>query len=323
MVSLACLLLAVAACHGDRTPPTSPTPTPIPGEAYTLSFRLLHSASGDVGSNFTRTVNGSGQVSIRIPDLGVAGVDPLRAVAVELLPLGSPLGRIGVFITSTRNGTLNFGNPGRDATYGIVLMSALNGTDYGCLDYCPTCYGTKPYRYATMRLAAEGEDVHGYRARAATDMPFRYAAELFSAAMRVPGLQFGSVDLVTAPTADITAAWADIPASGYGYRDAPVINFRFGDASSLQCPYVTCIPGMTPYEQNLRYAAYLAIHELAHTYLSAPDYDARPGCAPPSSGLLTCVLVSCPPPETDYPVLSPYGIDAIRYWALMNHRPPS
>jgi hypothetical protein len=213
---LASLLLAVAACRGDRTPPTSPSP--IPGEAYHLSFRILHSASGDLGSGFTRSVTGSGLVSIRILDLGVGGVDPLRAVAVEL----SPPGRIGAFVTSTRNGTLDFLNPGRDATYGILLMSALNATDYGCLDYCPTCYATKPYRHATRRIAGEGEDVHGYRARAASDIPFRYAAESFSAAMSVPGLQLGRVDLVSAQTADLTAPWADSPASGYGYRDARI-----------------------------------------------------------------------------------------------------
>jgi hypothetical protein len=311
---LSSLLFAVVACRGGRTTPTSPSP--IPGEAYNLSFRILHSASGDLGFGFTRTVTGSGLVSIRILDLGVGGVDPLRAVAVEL----APPGRIGAFVTSTRTGTLDFRNPGRDATYGILLMSTLNGTDYGCLDYCPTCYGTKPYRYATMRIAGEGEDVHGYRARAASDMPFRYAAELFSAAMSVPGLQLGRVDLVSAQTADITAAWADIPASGYGYRDAPVINFRYGDPSSQQCT-PSCIPGISPYEQNLRYAAYLAIHELAHTYLSAPDYDQRPGCATNGSTNLTCKLIACPPPDATYPVLSPSGVDAIRYWALMNHRP--
>ncbi len=313
------LSIATSACGREGTSPAAPNPaaaaSPTPGQPYTVSLRKLHSELGDLGAGFTRTLTGTESLSIRLSELTVPGADPARAVIVEL----GPNGEIGPYVTSTRDGVLQVRNPGRDVVYGIVLMSTLNGTDYACLDYCPTCYGTKPFRVATMRMALEGEDVHGYRARAASDRPFRHAASLMTEALNVAGLHLGGVDLVTSPPANLIGAWADIPASGYGYRDAAVLDSRFGDPSAQECRPYACREGSTPYEQNLRYAAYVALHEFAHTYLSAPDYDARPGCA--AGGNLLCMLVACPPDTESYPMLFPSGRDAIRYWALMNHRP--
>lgn len=312
------LSIATSSCGREGTSPAAPSPAaadrPTPGQPSTVSLRKLHSELGDLGAGFTRTLTGAESFSIRLSDLEVPAADPSRAVMVEL----GPNGEIGPYVTSTRDGVLQVLNPGRDVVYGIVLMSTLNRTDYACLDYCPTCYGTKAFRVATMRMALEGEDVHGYRARAASDRPFRHAANLMTEALNVGGLHLGGVELVSSPRADLVGAWADIPASGYGYRDAAVVNFRFGDPTAEECRPYSCLNGLTPLEHNLRYAAYLALHEFGHTYLSAPDYDARPGCA--AGGNLLCMLIACPP-DDGYPVLSPAGRDAIRYWALMNHRP--
>lgn len=292
-----------------RVSPTTPTVSP-----HEVMFRLVHSERGDTGVVVSRAASDDGVVQLHLSDLRVAGTDPYRAVVL----MSGASGRVGPFVASTRNGTLVV-PVGSSSNYDLVLMSTEGGANYGCLDYCPACHGLRPFRYVSMRLAAEGEDVHGYLARLASDFPFRYAAEAFNDALSVPGVSLGRIDFGTVAPTTLIGAWATIPASGLGFPDAALIHYRFGDPDANTC-LPTCESGTTPYEYNLRYASALALHELAHTYLSAPDFDNRPGCATNGSGNLLCVLIDCRD-VSGYPVLSSAGKDAIRYWALMNHRP--
>lgn len=323
LVRMAGLLsLALLSTCSDRSSsvlPTSPSQNAdSAGPASTITLRLIHSARGDTGISETRTVQPGRSTAVVLADLAVDAIDRRRAIAVEL----SAHGELGSVVAQTRTGTLNISNPGRDATLGIMLMSTINGVDYDCLDYCPACSGTRPHRSATMRMAEDGEEIHGFRARAASDLPFRYAAGLLNAALDVSGIRLGRIEFKDGSPVDLLGVWAELPAavSGYGYKDAAMVHYRFGDPANTSC-FRPCAPDIAPYEQNLRYAAAVALHELGHSFLSAPDYDTRPGCASNGSSSLTCMLIDCALADGSYPHLSATGADAVRYWALMNHRP--
>lgn len=101
------------------------------GEPVTLSFDVYNSTAGKL-SGFKRATGGegSGEIIIRIAELGVKGVDPLRMVVRERHKDGW-LGRLVAF---SGNGEVILPVPKEDRAYDIFLMNASNHVYYPCLD---------------------------------------------------------------------------------------------------------------------------------------------------------------------------------------------
>jgi hypothetical protein len=323
LASIVALCVLAVECGGGTNPTA---PADLGSAAFrtvTVTFRVYNSTSGEIAaSRLARTSTGDvSPIEIRLSEIAVAGVDPLRAAVYEA-HAGSEM---GAFVTSTTNGVFKVARPPRDTVYDVFLMSTAGAANYTCLDagWQPSSGWTR--RYSTLRLAAAGEQVLGQPIADWSDESFRFFTGEFSRALNPFGLQYGRVDFVANAAADMTGGWS-------GSGGAPAA----WDRMLLSAPgqFVVDITARD-FESWYRfqprmYAWYwihiggsVVVHGLAHSYLSAPDYWDNQGCTD-GSGDLACLLVACPPSSSVFyqatPPLTAAGQDAVRYWALMNGR---
>jgi len=121
---IVCLCIVVHLCACQTKSQDSKLPSQPP-ESVDLSFEVYNHTQGFL-KNFERTQKKGTQVTIKVSELDVEGVDENRIVIRE--------GRLGTRISFSQTGIATFEAPHNDQNYTIYLMNASNGADYRKVD---------------------------------------------------------------------------------------------------------------------------------------------------------------------------------------------
>jgi hypothetical protein len=278
--------LLAAGCGGSSSSPSAPADST--GWSGSVRIDLYHSALGKVGQT-TRPVRRGSLLALSIAELGVSGVDAKRIV-VRAPHDGSHLGRRIAWSTT---GSVGF--PAYDDAVDVFLMDNRRTPDYTCFDAGDTTWFDRGFRerYTTLRKVVGEILFDNYLAEDGPDVPFEWATQEFTRALNPYGLPYGRVAFSRGPAA-MKCGWY------FGYHPSWI-----GVASAQGSGVFWIAAGLDPPK-----AEEVAMHELAHAYLGAPDYYKHKEC----SGTLSRVLLVWGAGDW---VLSPQGEDAIRYWSLM------